>query len=114
VLLRSLELLITSRYHAAVLSLAAEVPQIAIGHDLRLETLYRELGLCDQFFHKPGTPRLIQDVERNIQQLLTNPTAQQEALRRGCEDHRAKATRNRELLRSFVQAHGWATQEVLA
>ena len=114
VLLRSLELLITSRYHAAVLSLAAHVPQIAVGHDLRLETLYRELGLWEQFFHKPATPHLTEDLERNIQQLLTNPAAQQEALRRGCEEHRTQAKRNRELLRRFVQAHGWATREVLA
>jgi polysaccharide pyruvyl transferase WcaK-like protein len=113
-LLRSLALLITSRYHAGVLSLAAQVPQIAVGHDLRLETLYRDLGLWEQFFHKSTTPRLAEDLEGEIQQLLSNPTAQREALRRGYEEHRIKATRNRELLRSFVQAHGWAKRELAA
>ena len=52
-ILRSLELLLTSRYHACVLSLAAQVPQIAIGHDLRLKTIYRELGLFEDFFVEP-------------------------------------------------------------
>lgn len=49
-LLRSLDLLITSRYHACVLSLAAQVPQMAVGHDLRLKSIYAELGLADEFF----------------------------------------------------------------
>jgi polysaccharide pyruvyl transferase WcaK-like protein len=111
VLLRSLELLITSRYHAAVLSLPAHVPQIAIGHDLRLETLYRELGLSEQFFHKPATPGLVANLHRNIERLLTNPVAQQDALRRGCQEHQTKAKRNRELLRRFLAAHGWAEQD---
>jgi polysaccharide pyruvyl transferase WcaK-like protein len=54
VLLRSLDLLVTSRYHACVLSLAAHVPQVAVGHDLRLETIYRELGLAPEFFVRQG------------------------------------------------------------
>lgn len=114
VLLRSLDLLITSRYHACVLSLAAQVPQIAVGHDLRLETLYRELGLWETFFHKPTTPRLVEDLEGHIQALLTDPSAQKELLRKGYEEHLAKAKHNRELLRDFLVAHGFAGGEVLA
>ena len=49
-LLRSLDLLVTSRYHGCVLSLAAQVPELAVGHDLRLKTIYDELGFTDQFF----------------------------------------------------------------
>ena len=49
VLLRSLGGLMTSRYHASVLSLAAGVPQVAVGHDLRLRTLYEELGIGRYF-----------------------------------------------------------------
>jgi len=40
VLLRSLDVLVTARYHACVLSLAAQIPQLAVGHDLRLKTIY--------------------------------------------------------------------------
>jgi polysaccharide pyruvyl transferase WcaK-like protein len=55
--LRHSDLLITSRYHASVLSLAAGVPQIAIGHDTRLESIYEECGLHRQFFlnYKDGS-----------------------------------------------------------
>jgi polysaccharide pyruvyl transferase WcaK-like protein len=49
-ILRSLELLVTSRYHAGVLSLDAAVPQTAIGHDQRLRDLYRDLEIYDDSF----------------------------------------------------------------
>ena len=47
--LRSLDLLITSRYHAGVLSLPHEVPQTAIGHDLRIKDLYTDLDIPELF-----------------------------------------------------------------
>ena len=53
-LLRGLDLLVTSRFHAAVLSLAAGVPQVAVHHDTRLATLYEDLGLKEKWFMDPG------------------------------------------------------------
>jgi hypothetical protein len=41
--------LVTSRYHASVLSLAAAVPQLAVGHDLRLRTSTRSWGSTQYF-----------------------------------------------------------------
>ena len=41
IILRSLDLLVTSRYHAGVLSLESKIPQIAVGHDTRLLGFYR-------------------------------------------------------------------------
>jgi polysaccharide pyruvyl transferase WcaK-like protein len=43
--LRQLDYLVTSRYHACVLSMAASVPQMSLYHDQRLNSIYRELGL---------------------------------------------------------------------
>ena len=43
--LRGLDFLITSRYHACVLSMANAVPQAALYHDERLISIYSELGL---------------------------------------------------------------------
>jgi polysaccharide pyruvyl transferase WcaK-like protein len=105
-LLRGLDLLVTSRYHASVLSLAAAVPQMAVGHDLRLKTLYRELGL-EEYFVQPGRdmwPR----IQVQIEKLLDAPQAVQSLLRTGHAVHLASAQRNRALLRSFVAAHGFA------
>jgi polysaccharide pyruvyl transferase WcaK-like protein len=107
VLLRSLEFLVTSRYHGCVLSLAAQVPQVALGHDLRLTTIYDELGLRDQFFVDPGMPEPCRALKARVEKLLADPALEKEALRRGYEEHRTQAQRNRALLRAFVQTHGW-------
>jgi polysaccharide pyruvyl transferase WcaK-like protein len=106
-ILRSLELLLTSRYHACVLSLAAQIPQIAVGHDLRLKTIYRELGLFEDFFVEPNADDLCERLRPRVERLLENPSCVRDALRRGYEKHRGDAQRNRSLLTDFVQAQGW-------
>jgi polysaccharide pyruvyl transferase WcaK-like protein len=106
-LLRGLDLLLTSRYHAAVLSLAVQVPQIAIGHDLRLKTLYEELGLAEQFFIDPRDTDMCAAVRTHVEQMLEDPWPVREALRRGYDDHLLRARHNRDLLRAFVVEHGW-------
>lgn len=106
VLLRSLNLLITSRYHACVLSMAAQVPQMAMGHDLRLRSIYAELGLGDEFFVQPDSPEMWPTLHDWVEQLLSNPAPIKKLLRGGYLDHLAKARQNRKLLQEFVQAHG--------
>ena len=105
-ILRSLELLLTSRYHACVLSLAAQVPQIAVGHDLRLKTIYQELGLFEDFFVEPNAHDLYESLQPRVERLLEDPSCVRDALRRGYEKHLSDAQRNRSLLKNFVQAHG--------
>lgn len=107
VLLRSLDLLLTSRYHACVLSMAAQVPQVAMGHDLRLKTIYDELGFTDKFFVDPHSPKPCDALKARVETLLANPALERDSLRRAYEEHLAKAKRNRQLLKEFVQAHGW-------
>lgn len=106
-ILRSLELLLTSRYHACVLSLAAKVPQIAIGHDLRLKTIYQELGLFEEFFVEPNGQDLYESLKSRVERLLDNPSCIRDALQRGYEKHQSDAQCNRSLLKDFVQAQGW-------
>ena len=110
-LLRSLSLLVTSRFHAAVLSLAASVPQIAVGHDLRLRTLYEDAGLLDEWFLDPRRrggngialePTLFDALELRIERLLEEPELQRRALEDGHRAMYARARRNRELLARFL------------
>ncbi len=112
VLLRSLDLLVTSRFHAAVLSLAAGVPQIAVGHDARLRTIYGDLGLANEWFLDPhpkegnqtGRPDagLFADLEKRVERLLSNPRLQEAELRHGHIEHLSRARMNRQLLAEFV------------
>ena len=98
ILLRNLRLLVTCRYHAAVLSLKAHVPQIAVGHDLRLRTLYKDLKLQDRFFFDPHAPGLFPWLNARIDELLRNPEVEAEALRSGHRDHLGRAMQNSRLL----------------
>jgi polysaccharide pyruvyl transferase WcaK-like protein len=106
-LLRSLGVLVTSRYHASVLSLADAVPQVAVGHDLRLRTLYAELGLERDYFLPPDGPDVFDRMTEAVDKLLSDPVEAQKRLRAGHGTHVMSARRNRDLLRSFAVEHGW-------
>lgn len=107
-LLRSLDLLVTARYHAAVLSLAAAVPQVAAGHDLRLRSLYSELGLSELCVD-PRSPDLVKLMKERIQRVLADPEPMKAALRRKHEELLARAKRNREHLGTFFARKGWGS-----
>jgi polysaccharide pyruvyl transferase WcaK-like protein len=106
-ILRSLDFLVTSRYHACVLSSAAQVPQIAVGHDLRLKSIYAEMGLLDLFVDA-SLPSRDADLQANLDRVLADPEPVRAALRRGYEEHLNRARGNRQLLQEFVRAQGWA------
>jgi hypothetical protein len=115
-LLRSLDLLVTSRYHAAVLSLAAGVPQVAVHHDTRLATLYSDLGLKEKWFMDSGAAEslasgftsleLFKWLRKRVDTLLADPGLQKESLSRGYAEHLALARQNRKLLGEFVAGRG--------
>ena len=102
-ILRSLDLLITSRYHAGVLSLDAAVPQIAIGHDQRLRDLYRDLGIYDDYFLEYISPQLFQMLEERAEKLMRDPASQRDILRRNSRIHRLRARRNPALLDALLR-----------
>lgn len=117
ILLRSLGGLLTSRYHASVLSMAAGVPQVAVGHDLRLRTLFEELDLGRCFVGPGGDGDLARNTvaldtmiaaaSTRLDDVLSAPTDVTRALADGYEQHLDAARRNRELLRAFADSHGW-------
>lgn len=104
--LRNLDMLITSRYHASVLSLASSVPQIAIGHDLRLWDLYGDLGINERRFRRYDSPDLWRWVSDSVDELISAPEGEVDLLSRGNKEHLARARRNRELLKEFAAGSG--------
>lgn len=105
-ILRSLELLVTSRYHAGILSLECQIPQIAIGHDTRLRGFYRELGL-DNYMIDYMSPEIWNELTVKVDELLENPKMQYKILKEGFIEHLNRATKNPEKLRNFLQKRGW-------
>jgi polysaccharide pyruvyl transferase WcaK-like protein len=108
-LARSLAVLITARYHGSVLALPGLRPQIGFGHDLRLKTLYQELGLFDEYFVDAHEEGRFEMLNRQVERLLAQPDVQLDVLRRGYRDQLARAGHNRDLLARFVSDHGWGT-----
>jgi polysaccharide pyruvyl transferase WcaK-like protein len=106
-ILRSLELLVTSRYHAGVLSLEAAVPQTAIGHDQRLRDLYRDLGIYDDYFLEYTDPQLFQLLEERADKLMRGPENQLRILQENSRVQHLKATQNPELLWRLLHGMGW-------
>ncbi|MDD1769782.1 MAG: polysaccharide pyruvyl transferase family protein [Methanomassiliicoccales archaeon] len=104
--LRSLDLLITSRYHASVLSMGTGVPQVAVGHDLRLHDLYVESGLHDEFFIECESPTLWRDLPRIVDRLVVEHDVIKARLLASNEKHVAMAIRNVQLLREFAISRG--------
>lgn len=107
-ILRSLDLLITSRYHAGVLSLGAAVPQIAIGHDQRLRDLYRDLEIYDEYFLEYSSPHLFQLLEERVGNLLQNPFSQKEILRKNNQIHNMRAKQNPVLLAKLLNREAFS------
>ncbi len=105
-ILRSLELLVTSRYHAGVLSLEAKVPQIAVGHDTRLKGFYKELKL-DDYLIDYMSPKIWDELSQKIDELIENPNHQYDKLNNGFKEHLSRAIKNPEILRNFLKEKGW-------
>lgn len=105
-ILRCLELLVTSRYHAGVLSLEAQIPQIAVGHDTRLRGFYKEMGL-ENYMLDYMSPEIWSKLEEKVDELLEDTTVQQKILKEGFIQHINRARKNTEILRNFIQKRGW-------
>ncbi|HXX86995.1 MAG TPA: polysaccharide pyruvyl transferase family protein, partial [Candidatus Acidoferrum sp.] len=102
--LRSLDLLITSRYHAGVLSLPHQVPQTAIGHDLRIKDLYTDLETPELFIDHED-PNRYKALSDNVETLFTQSNTIKAKLRKGYARYEAQERRNPQLFRSFLETN---------
>lgn len=102
-MLSDLDLLVTSRYHAAVLSLRAGVPQIAVAHDPRLTSLYQDLELYQDYFICHDAPNLWEDLRRTIDLLLANGDLEKDMLKEGLQEQVTLSQKNRILLGEFLK-----------
>jgi polysaccharide pyruvyl transferase WcaK-like protein len=103
--LRTLDLLVTSRYHAAVLSLEGGVPQAAFFHDHRLGALYDELGIA-RHAHPVDDDRLAQTMPAAFAALIADAEHLRGHLaRRMADDFLPRAARNEELLADWAAAN---------
>ena len=103
-ILRSLDLLITSRYHAGVLSLANQVPQVAIGHDLRIRDLYTDLEMSELFTDHEDPLRLW-ELSNDVGDVFDHYDSFKDKLKKGYEKYKEREKLNPKLLREFIERH---------
>ncbi len=108
--LRGLDLLVASRYHACVLALEAGIPMVAVGHDSRLEELFRDMGLREDLFLAHDRPDLFPAISERVDRLLHDPSRIRESVLRCHADYNGRAGRNRVLLREFAWSRGWGVE----
>ena len=100
--LRSLDLLITSRYHAGVLSLPNQVPQTAIGHDLRIKDFYSDLDIPELFVDHED-PNRYQALSGNVETIFDQYNLIKSKLQKGYQKYVEQEKRNPQLLRAFLE-----------
>jgi polysaccharide pyruvyl transferase WcaK-like protein len=111
-ILRSLDLLVTSRYHAAVLSLEDQIPQIAVGHDPRLTGLYKDLEMDNEYlinykYSENSSQKIWNQLSKSVDELLENPGIISERLIKGFNEHLARSNQNHIILKEFLIKGEW-------
>jgi polysaccharide pyruvyl transferase WcaK-like protein len=101
-ILRSLDLLITSRYHAGVLSLPSLVPQTAIGHDLRIKDFYSDLDIPELFVDHEDPDRY-KKLSDNVETLINQAAPLRNKLQLGYQQYADCEKRNTQLFRAFLE-----------
>lgn len=106
-IIRSLELLITSRYHSGVLSIEGNIPQIGIGHDPRLKGLYKDLKMDKEYllnysFHDKKDKNIWKDLSKKVDQLIKNPDLIHEKIHNGHQKQVKLSQTNKKILKEFL------------
>lgn len=107
--LGGLRSLVTSRYHALLLSMAYAVPYVALGHDTRTRYISQEMGL-GQLFVPYDTPNLLEHILETHDKLLQDGERVAAEIQAGMKALRAKDRRNYELLAELLRAVGYKTR----
>jgi len=66
-LVRQLSILLTSRYHASVLSMERSIPIVAVSIDARLNGVMREVGLAENYLHQATDTDLEKGITASLQ-----------------------------------------------
>ena len=111
-ILRGLDLLVTSRYHAGVLSLEAQIPQIAVGHDPRLKGFYRDLKMDKKYLinymsGKDYGLKIWKEISRLVDELIDTPEKINTKLNNGYIEQLSRSKENPILLKEFLIENGW-------
>ncbi len=101
--LRELSALVTSRYHAAVLSMETGCPIIAISMDERLDSIMKELSYDGSFILHVGEEELGQKIERALSLAETRKNKIQERTLRYASESKRKLSAMGNFMKDYLE-----------
>ena len=91
-LLRQLNILLTSRYHASVLSMERACPIVAVSIDARLNGVMREVGLAEHYLHHATDENLGNRILASLQMAGDHETEISKNIQRHLAIYKEKTT----------------------
>ncbi len=91
-LLRQLSVLLTSRYHASVLSMERSIPIVAVSIDARLNGVMREVGLAEHYLHQATDADLEKGIMASLQMIGEHEQAIKETIQHQLKRYKEKTT----------------------
>ena len=76
-MLRNLQVLVTTRYHAMVLAMPGRTPFIGLSRDERIRGVMKETGLYDDYYVDYQAEHLPEVLKQKLDRLLANPQERQ-------------------------------------
>ncbi len=101
--LRRLSMLVTSRYHARVLSMPGGVPSIAVSMDERLYNILKETGHLEDYYLKTDDPELQTKLLEAMEKMWGEREKVREDIIRTIPDYLKKMAEMGRTLRNFVK-----------
>lgn len=104
-LIRQLSILLTSRYHASVLSMERSIPIIAVSIDGRLNGVMREVGLADHYLHQATDPDLRDHIITSLQMTGKHEQEIQETIRQQLKQYKEKTEAMSQFFVTWLKEH---------
>lgn len=104
-LLRQLSILVTSRYHAAVLSMVSAIPLVAVSMDGRLDGVIHETELADSYLHRVDDVALGERITSSLRQADEHREEITETIRRHQTIYEHKVYEMSQFFASWLNRH---------
>ncbi len=104
-LLRQLSILLTSRYHASVLSMEHAIPIVAVSIDARLNGVMREVGLAEDYLHQAKDENLEKSITASLERAGEHQQDIKETIQHQLVHYKDKTTAMSQFFVTWLKEH---------
>jgi polysaccharide pyruvyl transferase WcaK-like protein len=99
-LLSKIDFLVSTRYHACVLSMVSSIPMIAVSHDVRLYSLFKETRIMD-YYIEYNVENLYEILLEKTQKLIENKSILKEKIKEEYKKFLERCLNNRKVFKEW-------------